>query len=489
MKRSDAMRVLVTPACLIALAVLVPAAGRSQAPAASLALEQALVLPVAGGVTLMPPVVLSLEEAYHLAGASHEQIVIARQELDKSRLKPDQARSIMLPHAKVDGDYRHLDDDMTRTTQSHLAVPGLGIDQDILVGPTLVAREDQLSTTFSVQQALYQGEYFPLRRAAGHTIDHSREALQETVQEVLFSVATVFYRCVTAKALVATAGQLLDLARKDLAVAQTKVQAGKLTEDAAYRARLSVTRTEAQRLSAQHQLVLARDLLARLTGRSTPVADVVEPAPLLPRGDDLESLLAIAQANRYDFRRAALRVQLAEDELALAKAKSHPSLGAEWRYTWFDREPPTLDKEFWAAMVRLSVPLVEGGARLAEEEEKAISLQQARTAQLDLEKRIRLEVVEAFLGVGNQEAVLANAQQQVEAAAKSHEIVTARYDFGAATSLDYDQAYTALQAARNSLVTETYAYQLALLKLEKAIGLFGRDEVEALMAQQGETRP
>jgi outer membrane protein TolC len=48
---------------------------------------------------------LSLEEAYKLALGTHEKIKIAALEINKSKLLPKKAWSIMLPHASTSGAY------------------------------------------------------------------------------------------------------------------------------------------------------------------------------------------------------------------------------------------------------------------------------------------------------------------------------------------------------------------------------------------------
>lgn len=437
------------------------------------------------GVTSVQAEVLSLDQAYRAALATHERIDIAGKEVEKSKLLPDRALSIMLPHASIDSEYVRLDDEMSKTTHSHITgEPVLGgvafpLDGDITIGPTLVALRDQLSSSVTLKQAIYRGEFFPLRKAAEHKIEQSYESLFETTQGVLFDVATAYYEGVTAKALIETAEELLVVAKKDLANSQIKVNAGKLTEDAVYRAQLNVTRAERQLIVANQWLKLAKEALGRLTGQEKPVDDIEKPVELVARQDNFDDLLEIAYNNRFDYKIAKLNIDLANDDLKLSKSKSHPTVNAEWKYFWYNDQPPSIDKEFWAAAINVSMPIFEGGARTLENQEKIVTVQQAYSAQTNIKKNIRLEVEQSVLAIEAQMATLANVRQQVETAKKNYEIVAVRYGFGAATSLENEQAFAALNNASNLLVSETYNYQIALLTLEKALGVFNRDLIEA----------
>ncbi|MEW6426934.1 MAG: TolC family protein [Thermodesulfobacteriota bacterium] len=429
-----------------------------------------------GGV--LPPVqaqaatgTITLEEAYREALQSHEQIRIADREVAKSLLLRQKANSIMLPHAILEGQYNRLDDAVTRSTVTHISAPPL-IDRDILVGPVETTPREQYGGSVSIQQNIYRPEYFPLRGAAAYKREQSREALLDTTQTILFEVATAYYDAVSAGALVASAEEVLALAKKNEEIAAVKFDAGNVTEDAVHWARLNRTRAEGELITARHGLVLAREILARMVGREEPPENVVQPEPLFPRKEDREVLLQFALANRHDYRAATLGVKLAEQDVKLARSKFLPSVGAEWKQYWLNEQTYSVDSQFWTAGVRITFPLYEGGLRTADLDEKEETLEEARLAVANLEKNIRLEVEQARLTTVTMASVLANAHQQVETASVNYEIVGAKFFNGAATSLDLDQALTALDTAKTQLVKQTYDEQKAILQVERAIGLF-----------------
>lgn len=420
--------------------------------------------------------IITLEEAYLSALKSHERIMIAGQEIEKSRLLPKKAMSVMIPHVYFHGNYIRMDDEITHTTQTHVTAEPY-IDQDIIVGPTPAIPKQQWIGNLEVKQAIYKPSFLPIREAAFHTIDRSVEDYYQTIQGILFDVAQVYYQIVKAKEMLQNASEILNLAKEDLRVSQVKFAAGKVTEDAVLSSELGVTKAERNVIEANNNLRLAKDTLDRLTGTEMLEFDVVKPPTFPVRTNNYESLVSEAFEHRYDYKVAGLNVKLAEDDVKVAKTKFHPSLDAAWNYFWVDEETYALDNRFWSATVTLNVPIFEGSLRIWDVKEKLTTLRQAKLALENLKKSIQLEVEHAMLTVQTYESILSNLRKQVEFAQKNYEIVFVQFKFGSATALDLKLALGTLSTAKTELTTNTYDYQTAILKIEKAIGLFAKDYI------------
>ncbi|MCS6927392.1 MAG: TolC family protein, partial [Candidatus Binatia bacterium] len=55
------------------------------------------------------------------------------------------------------------------------------------------------------------------------------------------------------------------------------------------------------------------------------------------------------------------------------------------------------------------------------------------------------------------------------------DITSKQYRVGLATSLDVNTALNALNQVRTQLIDQTYAHQIALLALERAVGVFAQN--------------
>ena len=420
-----------------------------------------------------PSKLLTLEEAYCLAIKSHERIMIAEKEIEKSRLLPKKVMTMMIPHIYFDGDYTRLDDEITHTTETNVAGPyGEGT---ITIGPIPAVPKRQRIANLEVKQSIYEWSFFPRRRQAFCTIDSSVESYYQTVQDILFQVASVYYRLVQTKEMLRNAKEILKLAEEELRVSRVRLMAGKVTEDVILKSELSVARAQRKIIENSNNLQLAKGNLTRLIGIQLEGYAVAAPPTSPMPGENYETLVSKALEHRHDYKLAHLKVELAEVDVELVKARFHPTIDGAWNYYRVHEETYARDKRYWAASLQIKVPIFEGSLRIWDLKEKLTGLRQARLVLDDLKKDIQIEVEGSILEVKTYESILSNLRKQVELSEKNYEIIFSQFKFGSATSLDLDEARARLGSARTELITNTYDHQLAVLTLQKSIGLFAVD--------------
>jgi outer membrane protein TolC len=406
---------------------------------------------------------LTLEEAYSLTMKTDERIMIAQKEINKSRLLPKKAWSVMLPNISVEGGYSRLDE----AIESEREIGGITV-----LPPVETVPEEQFRGTFEVSQPVYKARFFPLRQQALQKIDRSTESHYQTIQEILFRTAQVYYEVLKAKGLVQNVQEILKLAEEGLKVSRVRLAAGEVTEDVVLRSELDVTSAQRTLIESKNYLKLAKDTLNRLIGMQLGEYDVVKPATLPPLRETYKTLINKAFEHRHDYRIALLNIQIAEADKQLVKARFHPRMEATWNYNVVDDPAWLEDDDYWVASFQIKLPLFEKSSRIWDLKEKQESLLQTRLALEERKKSIRIEVEDAMLTVQTHESVLKNLIKQVELAQKNYDIIFSQFEFGSATALDLNLALTTLDSAKTDLITKTYDYQGVLLKLEKAIGMF-----------------
>ena len=208
---------------------------------------------------------------------------------------------------------------------------------------------------------------------------------------------------------------------------------------------------------------------------------MIKPPNPKARSEKYEALVNIAFENRHDYKIAVLNVSLAETEVDLVKTRFHPSIEGTWNYYRSDRETISRDKEYWVAAVTMKVPIFEGGMRFWDLQEKKEGLNQAKLNLDATNRRIKIEVEDAMLSLQNYKSILKNLQKQVELAEKSYAIVFTQFEYGSVTSLYLNQALTALYSAKTELTTKTYDYYIAIINLEKTIGIFAQDLITKII--------
>jgi outer membrane protein len=410
--------------------------------------------------------VLELEEAYRLALKSHEQIMIAQAEVEKSKLFPSKANSIMMPRIDLEGIFRGYDDDIEwKPTIGNATLP-----------PVTTIPKEQWIGRIGIEQPIYEGTYYFRRQQADLAIASTEDNYQSTVQEVLFQVAWAYYEVLKAKEQVQNYRDILSLTQEELRVAKVKLDGGQVTEDAVLKAELEITSTLSKLVEAENRFKLSKDYLRRLVGGQIGAYDVVAPPPPDKGIDDYQTLSAIAFENRHDYLSAQGQVTIAEMEVDVVKSKWLPRIDGTWDYIAVtDEEAFYQNPNYWIAQLRLTIPLYEKGTRIWELKEKKETLRQAELGLEDLDKGIRMEVEEALLNVMTLETVLKNLQKQVQLAQKSYDIVFSKFMSGAASSTDLHDALEALEEAKTQLTTATYDSQVSILNLRKEIGIFANE--------------
>ncbi|MGH7275291.1 MAG: TolC family protein, partial [Nitrospiria bacterium] len=132
------------------------------------------------------------------------------------------------------------------------------------------------------------------------------------------------------------------------------------------------------------------------------------------------------------------------------------------------------------ATLTLTFPLFEGGLRMAELREARSKARQAGLERTLLEDRIEVSVKSALHDLAAVESVLENFKDQLASAQENFTLVEKQFAFGLATNIDVLDANSLLHDAQRQLSNATYNRDLAVLRLQKTVGLFlkGIDALE-----------
>jgi outer membrane protein TolC len=116
--------------------------------------------------------------------------------------------------------------------------------------------------------------------------------------------------------------------------------------------------------------------------------------------------------------------------------------------------------------------LYSGGTRHLELREAYSKVLQAKLEMAKATRKVDNEVTQAYIGLGNAKIALQVAKKQLKLAKRSFELTEARYKTGVATPVEVSDALTALQSARIATLREELNFELAILQLRRAVGLF-----------------
>ena len=422
-------------------------------------------------VTIHPPVerpsrVVALEEAYQLAVVNEEQVAIAARELAKAKLLPWRAVALMAPRGDIGGAYSRNKDEIAFNAPPEA--------RSLFGGSSVIRPRNNWLSTFQVTQPLIEPSFFPSWRLGKDAVREEEERYEFTVRGVLFGVAQAYYEVLRFEAQVKVAQDTLNLAQEELKRAHVRFRVGEVTKTDILRAEVAVERASRALVVDRNRLKLAGTVLARTVGLSETVG-VLEPTPPQAVESDYTSLLDRAYAQRQDLSAQNLAVRVARERKNLVLTRYFPQVDAQFSYPRLDPETFADRDEFWTLFVNLRWPLFDGGNRELDLLEANETLSQTELRVTELEKEIRVEVREALLSVETLHATLATLHKEVALARENYEMTSKQYRVGLSTSLDVNTALNTLNQVRTQLIDQTYTYQVALLNLDNAVGVFAQD--------------
>ena len=409
---------------------------------------------------------LSFADAVRLAAGDAPVVTVATLRTDEADARVRQARSALLPSLSVDGVWLNR----TFNTQS------LGIPfppQFVLPNP--VPAFNNYDARVSARQTLFDWSSVAHVRAARTQADGSRAERGETVEGSALTAAGAYLRAVRARAVVAARQADSSVAAELVTLAQARKAAGVSPA-------IDLTRAQAQLVTAEGLLLVARNQLDRAQ-IDVSRALGLEPNAPLTLTDSLDASLgtadvpaehdaavAAALANRPDLRAELARGAAARQTGSAFRAERLPRLEVAGDYGVNGLTVPssiaTRD-----LTVQVSVPILDGFRREARVDEQNAIARESQVRAADLRRQIAADVDAALLDLRSAQAQRLVAAEQLRLA--EEELSQAREQFraGVAGNIEVINAQSNLIRARDTDIDARYATVTARVSLARAVGV------------------
>ncbi len=414
---------------------------------------------------------ISLAEAQQMAVKHYEAVRLARAGVEQARLLRRQALSAVLPNVNVNGTYtRNL-------VPAEFEFGGQRVS--ILPG-----NDYNFGVSFS--QPLYAGlrELRTLRQAEVN-IDAAGVAVGLTVQDTVLNVTRAYYRVLGAQEYVEISKRALEVARETLRTAESLYRAGEAVETAVLRARVAVGNAERQLVDAENALVLARDGLRLLLGTRDDIA-VTRPEPPAPPAAPVEALVQQGLQQRLELRTLELQRRIAELEVQKRHGAYLPTIRADGSVT--QRRSNFPSNRIGSVAINATWNVFNGGRTGAEVAAAETTLREVELRRDLLRKQTENEIRSAYLRVETLRATVGVLTEQVAVARRNADETARAYKVGEATDLDILSANELAARSERDLLDATYAYEVALYELQRAVGVLAPDLVVAAAGPEGEHR-
>lgn len=266
----------------------------------------------------------------------------------------------------------------------------------------------------------------------------------------------------------------LVLVQANLRVSQRLLVNGKVTADVVHRAEAERLEVEQQLAEAEQKSAASRGRLNLLLNRALDAeVDLVADSMLVaPVEVTVEEAVARGRRAREELMQLAAGVEVAEAQKRLARASYLPSVSLALDYGVQGNEYRlNRESDFAVVSVVATWNVFNGMQDAARAEQASLEAARTRMQQEDVERQIELQARTAWAAAKVGEKAVAAAQARAEAARRSYELVSRRYEEGMASPLELLDARTAHTNAELNRVLTVHEFFARRVELERAAAL------------------
>jgi outer membrane protein TolC len=333
-------------------------------------------------------------------------------------------------------------------------------------------------TRVRLAQPIYQPAIGAGIRAALAAQDAQSAAVRAAVRQLAAQVQTSYWDVASADRVAELYRITLPLVDENVRVNERMLANGTATPDAVLRARADRSEVAQQLAEAEQQQASARRAFNMLLDRPFDAPVIMLPDSTLDvvarrtQGLTLDELIRHAVAARDELHQAESAIAAATAQEKVATAAFLPTVsvaldyGVQGNTYQFDRNHDAV-----AASVVVEWNLFNGGRDEARRQQASISANRARVARHEIERKIELDVRQAYDALQVASGAVATARDRWEAARRSFELVSRRHAEGMASQIEFIDARTAFTRAGLNLILTRQSYAVRAAELERAAAL------------------
>lgn len=410
------------------------------------------------------PVKMSFENAVERALQNQRVMRLAHEKVREARGREWQMASELLPHLTASA----FQERTGRENLAALGFQGEGFPQ--LIGPF-----NTFDARFELTQSLLNLSAFARFQAGKSEVRAAGYQEELAHQQVVLITAAAYLEALRSYSALKAAHADLDLARRLLRQAEHQAEAGVANGVDVARADTRAAQEELRYENIRRSVQDAYLDFQRVTGLSysslvefqDSLAFVEDPPP--PAGEAVASALE----NRMEIG-AAREILHADHELEwAARGERFPRVDFSGNYGLSGTGPDKSARQTGAGLLRVSVPIFEGGKIHGDAEEASSRKKQQEIDLEDLKRQIEEDVYKALWTLQTQTDQVRAAGKVVLLAKRELRLAGDRFTQGVGDNIEVLNAQTALAQAREGYITALAQYHLARINFYFALGRSG----------------
>lgn len=413
---------------------------------------------------------LTMQQAIDIALKEHPSLKESKEKVAAAQYQIGASRAAYLPQVNYTGNI-YWGNAFPATSGAGLVggPPGIG-------GITGGKTTDFYINRFSLTQLIYDfGKTPGLIDQSRATFHQSREDYSGNRQRVVLDARSAFYGYLAAQ-------RAVKVEQENVAQNQTLLKQAQGFYNVGLRAKIDVTKAEANLYDAEASLIRAKNAvdLARVTlmnalGLKTwPYKELEDVLDVTPAPLSLPDLKAQALQQRPELLRNRYQQDFNEAALKVARAGYFPTLSSLAAYGWAGPDAPfsstTFENRSWWVGAGLTLPVFDGlltyhNVRVARSNIQA-TLAGAEVLRQDVGK----EVEQAYLDLKSGWELIRATKKAMESARENFRLAQGRYQVGVGSIIEVTDAQVQLSRAELRYVQALYDYKVNEARLDKAIG-------------------
>jgi TolC family type I secretion outer membrane protein len=342
---------------------------------------------------------------------------------------------------------------------------------------TLNSKIRSYSAGVQVSQVIFDGgaNLFNLssKLSAKNSSDYS---LLFNKQNLIFQVKQAYYDLLRAKMLLEVQREVVKRGEQQLKIAQSRYELGSASKSDFLKAKVQFGQDQLALVKAENQVKVAQASLNAVIGQKVDeefeVQEVLEqPQMNLSYGESVN----LAYKNHPSIKQTDSDLDVAEANTKQARAGYFPTVSLDGSYSW--RGYPLngidnyRDRDYrWGVGLSVSFNLFEGFATRTSYLNARNLVKIAKEKVEQTKSDVAFEVKQAFLAIEENQKSISVTQENVSSAEEDLNLVQEKYRLGAASILELLDAQVSFQTAKSDNVQALFDYNLAVARLERAIG-------------------
>lgn len=439
-------------------------------------------------VNAQEPLVLDLDKALEIAMSENPTVRVANREIEKKEYAKKGSYAALFPQVNFGFDYTRTLKKQVMYMDFDMSSLGLGGESGGTTGEEAssssddgfpVGRDNNWSVGFNASMPLINASLWKSIAISGQDVELAVEQARSSRIDLVNQVSKAYYAILLANDSYKVYKESYDNAMENYLDIKQKYEQGTVAEYDLIRADVTVKNAEPNMLQAENALKLVKWQLKALMGIDLDLPIECEGALVDYKSDLFGDFLTTSSDTSLDENTTLKQIDIQFEQLGnslkMQKFDFLPTLSLTGLYNWSSMNNNFKFGEYkWNPYstigVSLSIPIFSGGSKVQKIRQTKVSMLQMELQREDTERNLQLSVRQSLDNMTTCVKRFHASQRGVEQAERGYLISQKRYDTGAGTLLEMNDAELAMTQAKLNFNQAIYDYMTAKSDLEKTLG-------------------